>query len=201
MTEVTLRQGAGSALRHLGPIGAVVLTLPTTTSAYAAAVTEGAALGAYAFRAHKSPKSADSAPVTTTLVLAVADPADAAVKAAVKRAEILSSATTYARDLVNAPPNVLYPETFVEAVRDQVKATKAKVSVVVHDEQDLATMGCGGILGVVNRQLGIGTYSPRLDARGHSVRGIRAFCDLSDDLGLHAFNFMNSGSTFLKHLV
>ncbi len=148
MTEVTLRQGAGSALRHLGPIGAVVLTLPTTTSAYAAAVTEGAALGAYAFRAHKSPKSADSAPVTTTLVLAVADPADAAVKAAVKRAEILSSATTYARDLVNAPPNVLYPETFVEAVRDQVKATKAKVSVVVHDEQDLATMGCGGILGV-----------------------------------------------------
>ncbi len=59
----------------------------------------------------------------------------------------------------------------------------------------------GGILGVVNRQLGIGTYSPRLDARGNSVRGIRAYCDLSDDLGLHAFNFMNSGSTFLKHLV
>ncbi|MBY0469357.1 MAG: glutaminase A [Burkholderiaceae bacterium] len=59
----------------------------------------------------------------------------------------------------------------------------------------------GGILGVVNRQLGIGTYSPRLDARGNSVRGIKACCDLADDLGLHAFNFMNSGSHFLKHVI
>lgn len=59
----------------------------------------------------------------------------------------------------------------------------------------------GGILGVVNRQLGIGTYSPRLDARGNSVRGIKAYCDLADDLGLHVFNFMNSGSHFLKHVI
>ncbi len=59
----------------------------------------------------------------------------------------------------------------------------------------------GGILGVVNRQLGIGTYSPRLDARGNSVRGIKAYCDLADDLGLHTFNFMNSGSHFLKHVI
>lgn len=59
----------------------------------------------------------------------------------------------------------------------------------------------GGILGVVNRQLGIGTYSPRLDARGNSVRGIKAYCDIADDLGLHAFNFMNNGSSFLNHLV
>jgi glutaminase len=59
----------------------------------------------------------------------------------------------------------------------------------------------GGILGVVNRQLGIGTYSPRLDARGNSVRGIKAYCDLAEDLGLHVFNFMNNGSTFLNHLI
>lgn len=59
----------------------------------------------------------------------------------------------------------------------------------------------GGILGVVNRQLGIGTYSARLDAHGNSVRGIRAYCDLADELGLHAFNFMNNGSNFLKHLI
>ena len=56
----------------------------------------------------------------------------------------------------------------------------------------------GGILGVVNRQLGIGTFSPRLDDRGNSVRGIRVCTDLSAELGLHAFNFMNHGSHFLK---
>jgi glutaminase len=52
----------------------------------------------------------------------------------------------------------------------------------------------GGILGVVNRQLGLGTYSPRLDANGNSVRGIAAMARLSDDLGLHAFECTNFGS-------
>ncbi len=59
----------------------------------------------------------------------------------------------------------------------------------------------GGILGVVNRQLGIGTFSPRLDERGNSVRGIRVCTDLSEELGLHAFNFMNHGSNFLKTML
>jgi glutaminase len=59
----------------------------------------------------------------------------------------------------------------------------------------------GGILAVVNRQLGIGTYSPRLDARGNSVRGIAVCKDLSEELGLHAFNFMNHGSNFLKSML
>ncbi len=59
----------------------------------------------------------------------------------------------------------------------------------------------GGILGVVNRQLGIGTYSPLLDAKGNSVRGVKVFRELADELGLHAFNFMNHGSNFLQKLI
>ncbi len=59
----------------------------------------------------------------------------------------------------------------------------------------------GGIMGVVNRQLGIGTFSPRLDDRGNSIRGIQACTDLSEELGLHAFNFMNHGSNFLKSVM
>jgi glutaminase len=55
----------------------------------------------------------------------------------------------------------------------------------------------GGILGVVNRQLGIGTYSPRLDANGNSVRGITSFKMMSDALGLHAFDLTNTGSPFI----
>ncbi|NBT49479.1 MAG: glutaminase A [Bacteroidetes bacterium] len=56
----------------------------------------------------------------------------------------------------------------------------------------------GGILAVINRQLGIGTYSPRLDSMGNSVRGIRLCTDLADEMGLHVFNFTNSGSSFIK---
>ncbi|WP_075213977.1 glutaminase A [Mongoliimonas terrestris] len=55
----------------------------------------------------------------------------------------------------------------------------------------------GGIMGVVNRQLGVGTYSPRLDRNGNSVRGVEAFRRLSAELGLHAFDMTNPGSALI----
>ena len=59
----------------------------------------------------------------------------------------------------------------------------------------------GGIFGVVNRQLGIAVYSPKLDAQGNSVRGILACKDLASHLGLHAFEFTNVGSSFMQWLL
>jgi glutaminase len=49
----------------------------------------------------------------------------------------------------------------------------------------------GGIMAVLPGQLGIGIFSPPLDAQGNSARGIRACADLSKDLALHLF----AGST------
>lgn len=43
----------------------------------------------------------------------------------------------------------------------------------------------GGILGVLPGQVGIATFSPRLDKNGNSVRGVRMCKKLSDDMGLH----------------
>jgi glutaminase len=59
----------------------------------------------------------------------------------------------------------------------------------------------GGVIGVVNRQLGIGSYSPRLDRKGNSVRGLAAFAALSDELGLHAFDCTNRGSSLVERFV
>jgi len=59
----------------------------------------------------------------------------------------------------------------------------------------------GGIVGVVNRQLGIGSYSPRLDAKGNSVRGLAAFRQLADEMGLHAFDATNDGSSLVTALM
>jgi glutaminase len=56
----------------------------------------------------------------------------------------------------------------------------------------------GGILAVVNRQLGIGVFSPRLDSVGNSVRGQLCCARLSRELGLHAFDMSNMGSSLLK---
>jgi len=59
----------------------------------------------------------------------------------------------------------------------------------------------GGVIAVVNRQLGIGTYSPRLDPKGNSVRGVAAFTEIADELGLHAFECSNVGSAFVRSFI
>ena len=46
----------------------------------------------------------------------------------------------------------------------------------------------GGVLAVLPGQIGIGVFSPRLDAHGNSVRGIRVCKELSRRLDLHLFN-------------
>jgi glutaminase len=45
----------------------------------------------------------------------------------------------------------------------------------------------GGIIGVLPGQMAVAVFSPPLDPRGNSVRGIRVFEDLSNDFGLHMF--------------
>lgn len=45
----------------------------------------------------------------------------------------------------------------------------------------------GGIIAVLPGRFGIGIFSPRLDAKGNSVRGIEACRHLSQDFGLHVF--------------
>jgi len=45
----------------------------------------------------------------------------------------------------------------------------------------------GGILAVVPGKMGIGVFSPGLDAHGNSVRGVRVCSEISERLGLHIF--------------
>lgn len=59
----------------------------------------------------------------------------------------------------------------------------------------------GGVMAVVNRQMGVASFSPRLDARGNSCRGIKVCVDLANELGLHAFDCMNIGSSYLQAIL
>jgi len=58
----------------------------------------------------------------------------------------------------------------------------------------------GGIVAVVPGQVGIGTFSPRLDAKGNSVRGIKVLQDLADRFGLHVFEAHRPRETLLSQL-
>lgn len=56
----------------------------------------------------------------------------------------------------------------------------------------------GGIIGVLPGQMGVSAFSPPLDARGNSVRGIRVFNDLSEDFRLHLFHATPAGRSVVR---
>jgi glutaminase len=56
----------------------------------------------------------------------------------------------------------------------------------------------GGIVAVLPGQLGIGTYSPRLDAKGNSVRGVRVCRSMSEQLGLHFLSVARDSRATLR---
>ena len=56
----------------------------------------------------------------------------------------------------------------------------------------------GGVVAVLPGQFGIGVFSPLLDPRGNSVRGVRVCADLSDAYGLHMLNVPNLGRSAVR---
>lgn len=58
----------------------------------------------------------------------------------------------------------------------------------------------GGLIAVVPQKLGIGIFSPLLDTRGNSIRGIKVCEDISADQGLHLFNIYAKNQQMLKYI-
>lgn len=58
----------------------------------------------------------------------------------------------------------------------------------------------GGLLGALPGQAGVAVVSPRLDSHGNSVRGVKAFQRLSDDMGLHLMEAEPYGSSVLRDM-
>lgn len=58
----------------------------------------------------------------------------------------------------------------------------------------------GGIMVVVPGRIGIGVFSPLLDERGNSVRGVKVCEEISQQFGLHLFDSSMQGCKFLDRL-
>jgi leucyl aminopeptidase len=140
-TTESLRSAAGTALRTLGGVERVGIALPTTTPAEVQAVLEGAALGAYRVPARTT--ETPGAAIVSSIIVATA--VDDAVRSA-EVAQITAEAVALVRDLVTTPPNVLYPESFVE--RAIAAIGDLPISVEVWETEKLEAGGFGGILGV-----------------------------------------------------
>lgn len=80
------------------------------------------------------------------LILAAPGADEADTKDIARRVDVEGRAVSLARELVNLPPNDLYPESFADRAR-QV-AQKAGVEALIFDEQQLAAERMGALLGV-----------------------------------------------------
>ncbi len=109
-----------------------------------AAVAAGIRLRAYKFdRYQTKKKDGESAPLRADASLAVGD-VNAARKAFAPDAHIVDG-VIIARDLVNEPPNVLYP---VEFARRAAQLRKLGVDVEILDVKAMTKLGMGALLGV-----------------------------------------------------
>ena len=136
-----LRRAVGAAARALGARPAVHIAIDDAD--LVGAITEGALFGDYRFTRFKSkPAPAPSG----RLAVATADPGSEAAQQAVRRAVVLADAVHRARDLVNRPPNDLYPESFADEVVSLASVHGLEVEVL--DEPALQADGYGGVLAV-----------------------------------------------------
>src|SRR4051812_46662268 len=128
------------------PEATIVADLPAGPMAaeQAADLALGAQLRAYSFERYKTKrKEGEEKPALGKITVAVGDLA-AVRKAWASRAPI-AEGTAIARDLVNEPANVLYPEEFA---RRTTALKKLGVSVEVLDVKAMQKLGMNALLGV-----------------------------------------------------
>jgi leucyl aminopeptidase len=139
-TPEQVRRAAGAAARALAGTGHAVSALGHLDLA---AAVEGTLLGAYTFREYRSNGEGKPPLGRVTFLFDVVDNVQ---EEQLRRAAAVARAVRTARDLVNTPPNDLFPESF--AARAAALAGAAGVQVEVLDEAALAEGGFGGVLGV-----------------------------------------------------
>lgn len=103
----------------------------------------GARLAAYRFDTYRTKLKPEQKPTLSSVEIAM-DGAAAARARADKDAAI-AEGVFFARDLVSEPPNVLYPESFAERLRD---LETIGVEVEVLEPATMEKLGMGALLGV-----------------------------------------------------
>jgi leucyl aminopeptidase len=110
----------------------------------AADIALGVQLRAYSFERYKT-KRKEGEETAKEVKVAIAVPSVSAVQKAYVSREAIADGVTLARDLVNEPPNVLYPDEFA---RRASELKKLGVTVEVLDVPAMKKLGMNALLGV-----------------------------------------------------
>jgi len=149
LTTGVLRSAAAALVRAAGTRPSLATGLAdveprTVAPADAAqAVAEGLALGAYRFSAFKTEKAK---PTVERVVLTAGPAHRAAIETGAAKGLAVADAVGLARDLANTPPDHLNATDIAE--RAIALAAERRLAIEVYDEDAMAEMGLGGMLGV-----------------------------------------------------
>ncbi len=166
VTPEQIRRAVGNgvhAIARMEPSAPLhlAISLDQTEPEMLKGITEGALLGAYAF---EKLGTASATPLLVQLTVVTSSTRSEA-KDAVAMGTTVGAAVNLARDWINQPANLLYPETF--AAQAAAAGRSAKLSVDIWDDKALAKEGFGGILAVG----GGSDRKPRLVRLSYAPRG------------------------------
>lgn len=103
----------------------------------------GARLRSYRFDKYKTKEKAEDKPMMETLNIMSGKAA--AAKEQFGILEKLAESVNFTRNLVNEPPNVIYPETFAAQLKS---FNKLGIKVDILDEKQIRALGMGALIGV-----------------------------------------------------
>jgi leucyl aminopeptidase len=163
LTVDQFRLIGGSIARNLKSFEEIFVDLGALSKLQLLSLIEGILLGNYEYTGLKSKSSLKPSSLRRVSIIN-----EHKVTAAdLEKIQILTQAVHATRDLVNTPPNHMYPAQMVKAVQSSVKGLG--LSVEVWDEKALAKQGLGGILAV-----GMGSSRPpRLVKIDYRPRGAK----------------------------
>ncbi len=162
-----LRQAVGAAVRAIiaASSGAqhVAVCAGASDAEQVKACVEGALLGGYTY----AKVGAAPLPGRLRAVEVVATSTSGEFKQAVELGRVVATNVLLAREWVNTPANLLYPETFAAAAVESLKSTRVGVEVL--DDAQLREKGYGGISAVG----GGSARGPRLLRASFAPRGAK----------------------------
>jgi len=108
-------------------------------------VTEGALLGLYSFRRHKT-KEDDKLGEIKQLLIVGSDEAKPRLEESSSKGKVLAEATNLARNMVNEPANYMTPNHMAEMAMRLAESHGLEASVL--EQEQMAKLGMGALLGV-----------------------------------------------------
>ncbi len=141
----------GRALEKIGAMaykaqansGFKSVDLHVAKSADATRIALGAKLAAYRFDDYRTKMKDEDKPSLSTFNLVTDDPKEA--RSAFKQLDAAAEGTYLARDLVNMPPNDLYPGSYADKIKE-LEAHGLEIEIL--GEKELAKLGMNSMLGV-----------------------------------------------------